>query len=112
MPYALCSLNVPVRPFDHSELLEVHTARNSFDHERAGTDMFFYKKHYYSFQLKPSLLGSKLKEKVKQETVDQLEGQCLGKLGYVIKVRLTGCSFVCIEFYLFRSWTSLMRRFN
>lgn len=51
--------------------------------------MFFYKKHYYSFQLKPSLLGSKLKEKVKQETVDQLEGQCLGKLGYVIKVFIT-----------------------
>lgn len=49
--------------------------------------MFFYKKHYYSFQLKPSLLGSKLKEKVKQETIEQLEGQCLGKLGYVIKVR-------------------------
>lgn len=49
--------------------------------------MFFYKKHYYSFQLKPSLLGSKLKEKVKQETIEQLEGQCLGKLGYVIKVK-------------------------
>ena len=52
--------------------------------------MFFYKKHFYSFQLKPSLLGSKLKEKVKHETVDQLEGQCLGKLGYVIKVKLHG----------------------
>ena len=53
-------------------------------------NMFFYKKHFYSFQLKPSLLGSKLKEKVKHETVDQLEGQCLGKLGYVIKVKLHG----------------------
>jgi DNA-directed RNA polymerase subunit E'/Rpb7 len=48
--------------------------------------MFFHKKHFYAFQLKASLLGPKLKEKVKQDTMDQLEGQCLGNLGYLIKV--------------------------
>jgi DNA-directed RNA polymerase subunit E'/Rpb7 len=48
--------------------------------------MFFYKKHFYAFQLKASSLGSTLKEKVKKETRDQLEGNCLGTLGYLIKI--------------------------
>lgn len=48
--------------------------------------MFFYKRHFYAFQLKASLLGSKLKERVRAETIEQLEGQCIGKIGYIIRV--------------------------
>ena len=48
--------------------------------------MFFVKKLRREILLEPCFLGSKLKEKVKQRIMSELEGQCLGKHGYVISI--------------------------
>lgn len=48
--------------------------------------MFFIKKLRRDVLLDPKYLGSKLKEHVKQRIFSELEGQCLGKHGYVISI--------------------------
>jgi DNA-directed RNA polymerase II subunit RPB7 len=48
--------------------------------------MFFVKKLRRDILLEPFHLGSKLKESVKRRVLDELEGQCLGKHGYVISI--------------------------
>jgi DNA-directed RNA polymerase II subunit RPB7 len=48
--------------------------------------MFFVKKLRRDILLEPCYIGAKLKEKVKQRVMNELEGQCLGKHGYVISV--------------------------
>jgi len=54
--------------------------------ESFSLTMFFVKKLRREILLEPCYLGSKLKEKVKQRIVNELEGQCLGKHGYVISI--------------------------
>lgn len=48
--------------------------------------MFFVKKLRRDILLEPQYLGSKLRDYVKQRIFSELEGQCLGKHGYVISV--------------------------
>jgi DNA-directed RNA polymerase II subunit RPB7 len=48
--------------------------------------MFFIKKLRRDVLLEPKYLGSKLREHVKGKLNAELEGQCLGKHGYVISV--------------------------
>ena len=48
--------------------------------------MYFVKKLRRDILLEPKFLGQKLKECVKKKLLDDLEGQCLGKHGYVISI--------------------------
>ena len=48
--------------------------------------MFFLRKLRRDILLEPQFLGSHLKELVRQRVLEELEGQCLGKLGYVIAI--------------------------
>lgn len=48
--------------------------------------MFFVKKLRRDILLEPQYLGNKLRDYVKQRIFTELEGQCLGKHGYVISV--------------------------
>ncbi len=48
--------------------------------------MFYVKKLRRDILLEPRFLGPNMKKLVKQRLFDELEGQCLGKLGYVISV--------------------------
>mmetsp|Transcript_24892 Transcript_24892/g.23877 ORF Transcript_24892/g.23877 Transcript_24892/m.23877 type:complete len:176 (+) Transcript_24892:154-681(+) len=48
--------------------------------------MFFVKKLRREILLEPHHLGQGLKEKVKKRVIYELEGQCLGKHGYVISI--------------------------
>ena len=48
--------------------------------------MYFVKKLRRDILLEPKYLGQKLKECVKKKLLDDLEGQCLGKHGYVISI--------------------------
>lgn len=48
--------------------------------------MYFVKKLRRDILLEPQFLGSKLRDYVKQRIFNDLEGQCLGKHGYVISV--------------------------
>ncbi|CAM9659174.1 unnamed protein product [Ectocarpus fasciculatus] len=48
--------------------------------------MFFIKKLRRDIQLNPKDMGSHLKEKVKNKVMDEIEGTCLGKYGYVVSI--------------------------
>eukprot|EP00286_Rhodomonas_abbreviata_P006000 CAMPEP_0181328632 /NCGR_PEP_ID=MMETSP1101-20121128/22840_1 /TAXON_ID=46948 /ORGANISM="Rhodomonas abbreviata, Strain Caron Lab Isolate" /LENGTH=155 /DNA_ID=CAMNT_0023437575 /DNA_START=127 /DNA_END=591 /DNA_ORIENTATION=+ len=48
--------------------------------------MFFVKKLRRDILMEPQFLGAKLLEHVKYRILQELEGQCLGKHGYVISV--------------------------
>ena len=48
--------------------------------------MFFVKKLRRDILLEPKYLGSRLKLSVKKRIEEELQGQCLGKYGYVISV--------------------------
>ncbi len=48
--------------------------------------MYFVKKLRRDILLEPRFLGSRLRENVKKRIRDELEGQCLGKYGYVISI--------------------------
>lgn len=48
--------------------------------------MFFIKELRRDVLLEPRYLGSQLREHVKKKLIAELEGQCLGKHGYVISV--------------------------
>jgi DNA-directed RNA polymerase II subunit RPB7 len=52
----------------------------------SGLSMFFVKKLRREILMEPQFLGSKLREHVKHRVMQELEGQCLGKHGYVISV--------------------------
>mmetsp|Transcript_7037 Transcript_7037/g.11758 ORF Transcript_7037/g.11758 Transcript_7037/m.11758 type:complete len:176 (-) Transcript_7037:126-653(-) len=48
--------------------------------------MFFVKQLRRDILMEPQYLGAKLKDHVKHRILQELEGQCLGKHGYVISV--------------------------
>ena len=48
--------------------------------------MFFVKKLHREILLEPCFIGAQLKERVKMRIMTELEGQCLGKNGYVISI--------------------------
>ena len=48
--------------------------------------MYFVKKLRRDILLEPRFLGSRLKESVRARIREELEGQCLGKNGYVITI--------------------------
>ena len=48
--------------------------------------MFYMKKLRRDILLEPRFLGPRLKDLVKQRLIDELEGQCLGKLGYIVSI--------------------------
>jgi DNA-directed RNA polymerase II subunit RPB7 len=48
--------------------------------------MFFMKKLRRDILLEPQHLGPRMKELVKQRLFEELEGQCLGRLGYIISI--------------------------
>jgi DNA-directed RNA polymerase II subunit RPB7 len=48
--------------------------------------MFFIKRLRREILMEPQFLGSKLREHVKHRVMLELEGQCLGKHGYVISI--------------------------
>lgn len=48
--------------------------------------MFFVKKLRRDILLEPKYLGSSLKKSVMKRIIDDLEGQCLGRHGYVISI--------------------------
>jgi DNA-directed RNA polymerase II subunit RPB7 len=49
-------------------------------------EMFFVKKLRRDILLEPAFLSSKLKESVRRGIHEELEGQCLGKHGYIISI--------------------------
>lgn len=53
---------------------------------RITLKMFFVKKLRRDILLEPCHLGSRLKESVKRRVLEELEGQCLGKHGYVVSI--------------------------
>lgn len=48
--------------------------------------MFYVKKLKRDIQLQPMHLGPKMKKKVFEQLLEEVEGKCLGKHGYVIRV--------------------------
>ena len=48
--------------------------------------MFFVKKLRRDILLEPRFLGANLKKSVMRRVIDELEGQCLGRHGYVISI--------------------------
>lgn len=48
--------------------------------------MFFVKKLRRDILLEPRFLGGRLNESVRRRVKEELEGQCLGKNGYVISI--------------------------
>lgn len=48
--------------------------------------MFYVKKLKRDIQLQPMHLGPKMKRKVYEQLLEEVEGKCLGKHGYVIRV--------------------------
>jgi DNA-directed RNA polymerase II subunit RPB7 len=48
--------------------------------------MFFMKKLRRDILLEPQFLGPRMRELVKARLFEELEGQCLGRLGYIISI--------------------------
>lgn len=48
--------------------------------------MFFVKDLRKDILLEPKHLGAQLKDRVKQRVLDEMDGQCLGKYGYVVNI--------------------------
>uniref|UniRef100_A0A7S2HLJ0 DNA-directed RNA polymerase II subunit RPB7 n=2 Tax=Octactis speculum TaxID=3111310 RepID=A0A7S2HLJ0_9STRA len=48
--------------------------------------MFFYKKLRHEVLISPEYLGPKLKQTIRRRLIDEIEGSCINKIGYVVCV--------------------------